>query len=429
MANKKDEKPYLCKYRPNTLVFMYKDEKIPLGPTNVLSIEYMCDYDFNLRAVLKLAIRVDIRQRLWILKHKRDIVCKFELCKVGVDTDVEDYVFGSSTVWNEEFSIYFNDDEESTDLKVLEERLQRNEVEDNEIKDINTESYFESQNVMDVYLFNRKLLNASSRTFNGVMTSNSLQQCVGRILTATKHPKVLMSKFENNEIYNELLVPALPAYKALEYLDQYYGFYKYGAQIFYDVDVLYILNPNGKGTAQRPDEWINTMIMVTKIDNSIPGNGMIRVPDEKVFYLDISDMNVNSQKFSIGNNAAIGSEAKLVITDSTVINMQDADQSYIDQRNETIMYGKQADNKYSLGIVRARMEENEVSLYINGDNFDISAFTPNKIFQITFQDESKQQKYGKFKYRITYAYHYIKLESTEYMSSSHRFILKKCASG
>ena len=74
------------------------------------------------------------------------------------------------------------------------------------------------------------------------------------------------------------------------------------------------------------------------------------------------------------------------------------------------------------------MEENEIIFFISGENFDITSFTPNKIFKLAFDETSKHERYGKFKYRIAYAYHYFIIESEGYMSVSSRICLKKCSS-
>ena len=164
---------------------------------------------------------------------------------------------------------------------------------------------------------------------------------------------------------------------------------------------------------------------MSAIGNAIGiNNGMVRVDGEEIFYPTISEMDINPQKFSISKNAALGSEAKIVITDGVSIDLYEADQSYIDERNETIIRTR-SNNKYIGNIMKTRMEENDAILYISGDNLDINAFTPNKEFKVLFDDPVKHEKYSKNKYRLSYAYHYIKLESTEYMTSSHRIILKK----
>lgn len=424
-----NSKRYLCKYQVKHLVLMIGSEKIEADSSNILSIEYLTDYEFNIRSILKINLRVDIRKKLWILKNKRNIVCKFEFNKIGMETDSEIFNTASESIWNQEFCIYLNDEDESTDISALEERLNLTESSDFRITDFETENYYESQNIVPIYLFNKSLLDSSNLTVNEVFTEDNIQQIVGRVLTKSKHKRVLMSKCENNTIYKELLIPALPSYKALIYLDQYYGLYKKGAIIYYDIDTLYILNSGAnKVTAKRPNEWSETTFIVSNINDSTPGNGMIRREGEKINYVSISEMDISPQKFTETNNEITGSEAKVVITDDISIDIKDADQSYIKQRNETIVYSRKGDNKFNADILKARMEENELIFYINGENFDISSFTPNKTFNIVFSETSKHQRFGKFKYRISYAYHFFKIESEGYMTVSSRICLKKCPS-
>lgn len=420
------EKAYLCKYRVPLLVFMKEDQKIQADASNVLSIEKLDDYEFNLRSIIKISMRLDVRKKIWLMKNKRDITCKFELDRVGMDNTVEDYNTGSELIWNEEFGIYFNDEEEATDTRIMEERIAKNEGNDFSTFSIDSENYYESQNMLDVYLFPKKLLNASNNVFNDVLTEDTLQQFVGKLLTITKHPpKILISRFENDEVYKELLCPALPAYKALIYLDQYYGFYKKGSLIYYDVDCLYIINRNGKLTAKREGEWAETTIIATKLDSSMPGNGMIRKQGEKKFYAMVPENNINPQKMSDQKNAELGSEAKIVVTDDITVDIASADQSFIDQRNEQIAYKSKDDNKYSADMIKARMEENECVLYISGENLDIGAFTPNKTYNVVFEETSKQNKYGQYKFQLSYQYVIFRVESDQYMTCSNRITLKR----
>lgn len=421
-------KIYSCRYLVENLVFMLGEQSLQIYPANIINIEYANDYEFNLRAIIKISLRMDIRKKLWILKNKHDIVVKFELSKCGINNEEEHYVTAVEGIWNEEFGLYLSDDDENIDITNLETRLGINEGESFNINDIENESYFESENILDVFLFNQSLLNASNSNVNKVFTSDTLQRCVAALLTETKHKKVLMSKFENSEVYTELLIPPLPVYKALIYLDQYYGFYKKGAMIYYDADVLYILNLNGKITAKREDEWIETTILVSSLENTTPSNPMVRKENEKINYISISETQINSQKFSINKNSEIGSEAKIVITDDVEVDTVEADQSYISQRNETIVYRRKDDNKYTTDIMKARMEENECLMYISIENVDISAFTPNKIYQIIFEETTKQEKYGKNKYRLAYAYHNIITEGELYMRSVSQIMLKKVSS-
>lgn len=418
---------FLCRYSVDSLVLMKGEERIELDNSNILSIEYVNDYEFNIRAMLKISLRVDVRRKIWILRNKRDITVKFELSKFGMDIESDKGTTSAETVWNQVFTLYLPDEDESTDTSAMEQRINMNE-QGAESSDLSTESYADTQNMVDIYLFDQRFLDASNAVYNNVFTKDLLQNMVARILTETKHDRVLMSKFENDKVYEELLIPANPAYKTLIYLDQYYGFYKTGAMIYYDLDTLYILNSNGKITAKKAGEWPTTAIYVTALDVSSPGNGMFRRDGEQCFYCSINEMNINPQKFSDSNNETTGAEAKYVVSDDLNINTANANQSIAKQRNEKIAYTKKDDNPFIANITKARMEENEGALYISAENLDITAFTPNKEFQIIFDETLKQQNYGQYKYRLAYAYHYLKPESDQYMLSSHRIVLKRRAS-
>ena len=429
MADSSDSLLFLTKYVIQSLIFMWEDEKIEMDPSNVLEIEKLDDFEWNIRTILKLTIRVDTRRKLWILKHKRELRCKFELDKIGIDHDQEYYVTDLEKCFNNEFSVYFSDDDEALDAQMLEEDMKKNEDESYQgMDDIEHEDYFESENLFDVYLFEPKLLAASKRIFNHVMTKDILQNYIARLLTETDHPKVLMSPCENTTVYKELLIPGIESYKGLMYLDQYYGLYEVGAMIYYGLERLYILNINGELTAKEEDEWPESVFLVTATDGSLPGQGMVRKDGEKVFYMNIPEDQIQTRKFAEGKNADLGSEAKIVVTDDITINVEEADQGYIDQRNERVIMRRKDDNKYTETIIRTRMEENDCIQYITGENWDINAFTPNKTYQIIFDDPAKHEKYGKFKYRIAYAYHHITAESMSHMRSVHRIILKKCPS-
>lgn len=429
MATFSDATKYSCKYRINNFVMMLGSETLQLDFTNILSLEYINDYEFNIRALLKVSLRVDVRRKIWILNNKRNITVKIELSKIGMDLDSEAYNTSEQKVFNSTFSIYLNDDEESSDTAALESRIDKNEGTTYASSDISTENYFETQNTIDLYLFDQKFLNASTKYFNGVFVKDIMQNMVGRILTATGHSRVLMSKMENDEVYEELLVPALPGYKALMYLDEYYGFYKTGAMIYYDIDRTYILNTNGYVTAAEDGEWTTTCIYVSNLDDAQPGNGMMRFTGQNTYYISLNEGCINPQNAAAASNVTNGSTIKYVTTDDTSIDVTTANQSYVDTQNETVSYTRKSDNKFITEIAKARAEENECIMYISGQNLDINAFTPNKEFQMIFDETSKQEKYGKQMYRLAYAYHCLSIRSGEYMDSGHQIVLKRRATG
>ena len=425
LIDEKKDQVFLCRYRAENLIFSYQNQKIEMDPSNIMSIEKLDHYEYNIRTILKLRLRMDIRRKLWIMKHKREITVKFELVKLGQSKEVEEMLCGPETCWNMDFSLRLNDDDEATDTAALFGSMEMNEGDDFREEELEKEDYYASQNLVDIYLFNDKLLKASMRKYNEVITSGSIQNIIGRILTKTGHKKILMSRVENNKSYQEVLIPYHEAYKCLAYLDQYYGIYKKGSIIYYDLDKLYIINPNGKVTAKEKDEWVDTVFLITERNESVPGNGMVRKPNEKIFYINIPEENINVGVPSITKNDELGAAARIVVADGVSSGLMDSDSEFVGSKNEIIKYVREADNPYIGSMLTARMEENNCIVYINGDNFDINAFALNKTYKLVFDDDGKQKKYGKFKFRLSYAYHFIRHETEGYMVSSHRIILKK----
>ena len=425
MANRDQSIVYQCKYQVPGLMFATEDEKLVFDSSNIVRVEKHDDYDFNIRTILKVSLRIDMRKKLWIIKNKRDIVCTFEFDKIAMNTETEEFLSTPQKIWYDEFSIFLTDDDESIDITAMEQSLQLNGDQELPIE-AGDEDYLESENILNVFLFQKSLMNASNKTVNAVFTHDNIQNMVAQLLTETGHKRVLISPMENTKIYEELLVPAFPCYKALMFLDQYFGFYKTGGMIYYDVDTLYILNTNGKCRAKQQDEWPETMFIVTESPRSLPGNAMVIRPNEKVFYCNIAEASMNVQNYANTMNEKYGSTAKIVVTDDTAINTAEAEQDYIDQRNTTYAYITKEDNQFTADIMKARMEENQANVMINANNLDIQAFTPNKTFKLTFDDTTKQEKYGKYVYRLSYAYHIMVMESGYFYSSKHRIVLKRC---
>lgn len=418
---------YLNKYIVENFTLLTDSENLQLDASTILAVEYMNDYEMSRRPVLKVVLRVDIRRKLWILKRKTKLKCKFVLNKIAMELDYESFISAVQPFWNMTFQCYFNEDDNSLDVNQLEERLINNEQDERQrMEEIETESYNETQNIQEIYLINQKMLDGENKIINDIYTSTLLENAVARICTEAKFKRVLMSRVENKEKYKELLIPAAPSYKCLEYIDQYYGLYKVGSMIYFDLDTLYILNLCNKVTAKRKNEWSKCRIMVSKADMATPGNGMATKDGEECYFISVSEGNVSAMQYTIGNNETVGSAAMVITSDGTTVNLNNADQSFINDRNYSLIHHRRDDNKYTGTTTTARMEENECMLYLNADNLAIDAFTPNKRYKFVFDDEKKNKMYGKMIFRMAYAYHYFKLETDQFMSSSHHIAFKKC---
>lgn len=417
---------FQCKYQIRHLIIANGDRQISCNPSQILAIEHINDYENNMFAVLKCTLNLDLTQKMYIIANKTTIMCKLVIEKIGYDLETETNKTGFEYLINQVFEVHFNDEDDTSNPELMETRKNMNNTGSvTEENSMNRIDYNESQNLFEIYLFNPILLASSRYVINNIYEEANLQDIIGQMLSQSGHKNVLMGRIDNPELYQELLIPALPVSKALMYLDQYYGLYKTGGLVYYDIDRLYILSTNGRATAVAPGEWYETTILVPAPDNALPGSGMVRVPGQKIYYPTINEDEINVQKMTPMKNVSSGHDSKVVIKDGVVIS--DSKQNLtkpIDSANNTKVVYVNKTNKYTQSVIDARSIENETVIYISSNNLDSDAFKPNKTYRVIFYSEEKRQKYSGL-YRLSYFYNVMRVTSENYLDSSMHIVLKK----
>jgi hypothetical protein len=426
---------YRAKYQVPTLIMMMGSEQISFNVSNIQSIEYMNNYDFNIMPVIKLTLRLDIRQRMWILRNKKNIQVKFQLDRVGVDMENERIVSNPASLWNQVFNLYLSDSDDSVDTDGLESRLDENDGSSMGAEGIGNaqkfeENYYESQHIVDVYLLDKQLMDASRYSFNAVYSEATIQQMVAHMLTQSGHKKVLMSKMQNDEIYKEVLLPVNPVFRNLLFLDQYYGMYESGAVIYYDNDTLYILDSGNVSNAKSSGEITDITIMVKGDTESIPGHAMVMKSSNDSYYISTRASDV---KFGNSNDTAMagmGATSQIIVQDTSDIEKQpdtttSAANGEKDGDTGALTTFIKDNHKYIASIIETRKGEKASSVHLTLSDVDIGIFKPNHVVQFVFTDEKMQTKYAGDQYRIVYAYHYIKLSGDIYMDAGTHVILRK----
>ena len=422
----------IYKYVPKVLYLLYEDKKVELNFSNILSIQYINNYDNNLMNVLKLTLKMDYRKKLWLIKHRKKIKVKFEFAKMKFSPDLSSDEEYEEEFINDEFVPLFTENDNSIDsdlfVKVIDEAGDSDEVED-----ILRDNLLVSEHTIEIYLLKEELMYSARYPVNRVFTKDSLQNMVAELLTETNHQRVIMDKFDNEEEYYELLVPCLPLYKALMYLDQYFGFYKTGAVIFYDIDTLYILNSKMEDPACEDDDETSVNILVDTENYVTPGRGMIRKQNDDKYYMSMSEKELNIMKHSRVKENDTGSDISLIVYNKE---LDDEDRSkefnfkaeleYLGEERMKKYINIDHQNKYADTLIKAKLEENESIIYINADNTDVEAYKPNRVFKLIHAEESKEKIYKQARYRISSIEHYFKPEGDGMMSCSHKLVLKKC---
>ena len=424
LIDEKEDSRFLCRYQA-TIVFMCGETTITMLPENIISIEKEDNFDLSFRSTIRVKLHIDTRKKLWMMKNAKDLKCKFELSYVRQDTDGLDSLKGGTTIWNSMFSVYFTETGINEDEVSMEQTMGLNEDNKNPTRDLENESFWE-RTIFDVYLYETKSLQCSKKVVNRVFQSSNLQNIIAELATEVGQNNIYMTRLDNQQTYSNFCVRAFPFSQALAYLDSTYGFYSCGSQIYYDVDKLYILKANGKNTAKEANEWVDTVFLVTSRNLAVPGNGMIKKPEEKVYYINITEENIIPEDPSITTATSEGSSMQVISADlGSSATVSGGTETIGTVRTTKFIRGKE--NRYYASTVQARMEENTNVQKISMENVDLRAFGLNKTFKIVFEEPEKQKKYGNDRYRISYASHLLRAESTQYMICTSNIALKKCS--
>lgn len=424
LIDEKEDSRYLCRYQA-TIVFMCNGTNIKMLPENIISIEKIDNFDYDIRSCIRVKLHIDTRKKLWMMKNLKDLKCKFELSYVRQDTDGLDPTKGGAIIWDSVFSVYFTETGINEDVASMEQTMGVNEDNQHPIQDLDNESYWE-RTILDVYLYETRCLQCSKKVVNRVFQSANLQNIIAELATEVGQGNIYMTKLDNQATYSNFCVRAFPFATALAYLDSYYGFYTCGSQIYYDVDKLYILKANGKNTAKVKDEWVDTVFLITTRNLAVPGNGMVSKPEQKVYYINITEENLAPQDTSLLTAASEGSSIQVISADIGTSQTVSGGTESIG-KVESTKYIRGKDNVFYASTAQARLEENENVEKITVENADLRAFGLNKTIKLVFEEPEKQKKYGNNRYRLSYASHLLRAESDQYMICRSGLVLKRCS--
>lgn len=236
-------------------------------------------------------------------------------------------------------------------------------------------------------LAKRSDLNATKSITNLVLSNSDMLNAVSVCLTKAGVNKVLMSPMDNYTGYSELILLPQPLVAQLKYLNSFYGFYKEGAQIFFDLDCLYILRNTAKCTAYRQNE-IQTVYFC--IYDTTSGKtisvGSKSYSDTKTAYIGLSSANMSVDNLSTSSNEFMGSNSTIINNDGNISTATSGNGS-----SYNVLSNRTHNNYYS-NELSLRMKELSCVVRMVVQNIDLTLLTPNKTFRILASDTDVAKK-------------------------------------
>lgn len=247
----------------------------------------------------------------------------------------------------------------------------------------------------NLYLFNQTSLAGSKKIINEVIKSSDMQTLCSYLLSSSGFSKVLMTKMENTTVYKEIILLPISIIQNILYLEQQYGFYHYGATLFFDFDCVYLYKrKSGLSSANRKAEDKKTLIQVNKSINPYSfGPGSYLDSETKTYIL-----NITKDKVTILNEAMIhdqtgGNKVTMVNTSSGGVKKVDPPTEQVGDGSSRLLYNAYY-NPFIDKTLGYRLAELNWIIYVQFSDIDIRALGLNKLFTFKFEDNEIQKKYG-----------------------------------
>lgn len=291
-----------------------------------------------------------------------------------------------------------------------------------------TQYSYDNGKALVMALYRADHILASNQIINAILSRCTVTDGVAYFFKQLGMKNVLMSPSDNPTIYDQLVLPPLPASKGLLRLANTYGLYKAGSIVFFDYDMIYVLNKKLGSTA-----WINNEIKTvyftsfpSSADRNIMRSGFYANGTERYCAINIVGNSISVTNESMfadqvegGNIIAINSNTGTVTKLNSSLNVSEMSPSKQGKFNRVVV--QNTGNDGTIEAAKAAIEQSQNVLSFVMENVNIRALSPNKDFIFTTDNE----KYAKYAghYRITNASTVFTRESTMYTAmTTARFV-------
>lgn len=365
-----------------------KEEQIP--PERISKMTIIHDYEKNIFPIFKISIVLESDLYYKIIKNKNTAQFKIRIQKfyrlVGSEEKslLSDYVNGV-------YDLILDDDDYDRDEAI---KREKNSNDFKHVTSSNENELFDVDNSIDLFLFRSDIIKKSKKNINKILKNATVTDAVALFASTVGLQNILMSPSENTKVYDELVIPRMEMFKAIQFLDTYYGFYKKGSIIYFDFDIVYILSYVGNCTAYQKKEPQDTVIIIPEKSQTYSSDScsMKRIKDNTNYII------CNSTDFAV-RNESISFDA-YASNDATFVDSYNGD---IDTSNSAAekkgsetnvrVFENTTENKWMSKIYASQTEAKSVVIETELSNYDISVLAPNKRFKFLFEDAKMMKKY------------------------------------
>lgn len=391
-AGKQKYQNYLYRYTIRTYQILIEgQDPVNLLPGAIEKVNITRDYDKNIHPILEILTTLPPKAHT-LLKNNKDSakirlhIQKVQYTKSGDKVRAKDFI-------NDSFSVIMDDESDQKDEENYENA---NKAQGGDGK--NDKYVFNPQDYTTEYfiaLWNQDHIDAMRKPVNGIFKDCTVANAITNIYSKIDGiKKILISPMDNNKKYSEIRLKPMNLMNVPAYMDKVYGTYYTGSCVFLDFRCLYFLSKNGVCDAKEKGEYTRTIIKVPKSDRADKHSvGTMIDTKNKFYYIKVEGDQVDFTAPSNTGDALEGNNITIVDPNKNESVAVEGAGTQNGNGNARIVEDSYS-NEYNKSTLMSDVVESSKQATLRCYDYDDDAFTPNKEFVFTFDNEKMQANNG-----------------------------------
>ena len=243
---------------------------------------------------------------------------------------------------------------------------------------------------MELYCYNQALVYYLRRQTESIYHNMALSSIIENMLSRGNITKYKMDPLNQNQCFDQVLIPNLSLMQSLAFFDTYYGMYEKGAHVYGDLDQLYITN----ASSELYGNLIPIRIAESKSNTDIAG---LKKYNDSTYEMYLLFNNITILSESDIERILQAEHIGAVNVNTLEIQTSSLEELYRYKTNEidgemslpNLLHKHQ--NPFITSSLAARVKEKITKIQITASGFDVATMKVNTRYNLLFDTDNRSR--------------------------------------
>lgn len=375
----------ITKYTIDDLKVKTSHGEIIIEKRKIKNITIVKNFDDNFLPILDIDVGLKYDEYYKILDSVEQVLIDVKISSYSLDVNQEkqDANIFLTPIIEGTFKLTI-DDLDPYNSRAMHEEMKTTEGED--------DSRMEDKE-LNLLLYNKAHLNKYRMLTNFVISNGTVADALGVILTRYNEPVLFMNP-DNQKPIKELISPANNLIGAIKFIQEYYGIYDKGIQLFQDFNLLYLMDKY-PCKVYRPKEIKKVKFYIPESDTKNAGSkGVFIDKDKQIIICNIPAGAYDIRNTNIITREIMGNGMIIVNSKNNTMNRVTADNMKSDKNDAFKVLNNYGGNNQVVNTSLHELNETGIVMDISFPEMNYGILTPNKAYVVEYEDPHLNKRYG-----------------------------------